>query len=43
MPEHWKKVAMLYRKVNTQFEAWFKRANKKALFVQGAREDGNFS
>ena len=31
---------MLYRKVNTEFEAWFKGANKKALFVQGARQVG---
>lgn len=31
---------MLYRKVNTEFEAWFKGTNKKALFVQGARQVG---
>ena len=31
---------MLYRKVITEFEAWFKGTNKKALFVQGARQVG---
>ena len=31
---------MLYRKVNAEFELWFKGTNKKALFVQGARQVG---
>ena len=31
---------MLYREVVTAFEEWFSGANKKALFVQGARQVG---
>ena len=34
------KVAMLYRKITTEFEKWFKKTNKKALFAQGARHVG---